>query len=719
MKSKKKSFIKILFTILSIIFLMNNVYLIVNIVNLHNIENMIRLVCVIMTILFTLLIIFLNIKVIIKKSKILYVLLIIINLIFIGAIGFLNVNFNIIYGKLNKVSTHYTTYSISLVTKADNSINSIKDIGNENIGVINDRETPNGYLYVEHILKSKNIKNKLVEYDNYFTIIDDLLNDKIEYAFLPSNYVEAFGVIDGYENLYENLKTIFETSKQEHQVTQNKSLTEPFTILLMGVDGVGNGIKNMTANGDSLILLTFNPNTFSTTMLSIPRDSYVPITCMGNKKNKIAHSALGGDKCMINTVQNLVGINIDYYAKINFNGIVQLVDTLGGIDVDIEYSFCEQNSNRDFGDNMIYVEKGFQTINGEQALAYSRNRHTNPEYCSEEWNKYYSDDFVRSEHQQEIIKAILNKIKNVKDINTIYNILNTISNNMETNMDVDTILSFYNVGKELSSKFNKDNHIDDIINIEKLSLSGYGATIYDYSQVTDSGSKLLLWDYVLYKGSVNDVIKAMKVNLGLESEDVIKDFSYDISNKYTKEVIGKKSYSEESINLLPDFVGNTKDYVQNYANNNGLKLTLEYVTDSSVKPNTVISQEPLSKMDLSEMTSNKGIKIVVTEGIADFDYTTCINEDKKDESRCQFKDYTKKSYADFANWLNKYTNFKKNITYSIIDENNENYDEKKEGLIESITIDNEPIKEQSIYELKDSKIVVKYYGKKTQIDDEN
>ena len=717
MKSRKKNFVKILFTILSIILLVNNIYLLINIKALHNIENIIRLVVSIIVCLFTLLIIFLNIKTVMKKNKILNVIFIIINLLFISSVGFLNINFNIIYNKLNKVSTNYTTYSISLVTNSNNNIKSIKDIGNKEIAVISDHEVENGYNFVEHILKSKNIKNNLIQYDDYFTILDDLLSEKIEYAFLPSNYVQAFGNIEVYENLDDKLKTIFETSKQEQTVKKDKEINEPFTLLLMGVDGVGDNIKNMTANGDSLILVTFNPNTFKTTMVSIPRDSYVPIACMNNKKNKIAHASLGGDKCMISTVQNLFDINIDYYVKVNFNGIVKLVDTLGGIDLDVEYSFCEQNSKREFGDNLIYVEKGYQTLNGEQALAYSRNRHTNPEYCDAEWNKYYSDDFIRSEHQHEVIKAILNKLKDVKDLNTIYNLLNTISNNMETNMDVDTILSFYNIAKDLAANFKKSSNIDNIISMDNLALSGYGETIYDYSQNNDSGSKLLLWNYILYKGSINDVVKAMKINLELEEEDTIKSFSYDISNQYTKEVIGKKNYNETKINLLEDFKGNTKDYVQNYANKNGLKLTIEYISDSSVKSNTVISQEPAPKMDISEMTSNKGIKIVVAEGIADFDYNTCTKEELKEETRCKYKDYTNKKYSEFADWINKYTNIKKNISYGIIDETNENYNEKKAGLIESITIDGNKVDATSIYDIKDSKIVVKYYGQKTAKDD--
>ena len=712
--NKKINVLKVVFIIMTLILVINNVLLLFNIKGLHNIENVLRLVGSIIIVLLTLLIVFLNIKFFGKRKKTYMWIMLVVNIILICIIGFLNFNFNLIYSKLNKVTTNYTTYSISLVAKKDANVSSIKDVGNNDIGVINDREIANGYNFASSIISSKKMKNKLVEYDNYFSIIDDLLDGKIKFAFLPSNYTEAFSSVEGYDRLNETIKTIYEESKKEEQQVSTKSINEPFTLLLMGVDAVGDGISNMTANGDSLILITFNPDTFNVTMMSIPRDSYVPISCMGNKRNKITHSSWGGEKCIINTIQNFTGITIDYYVKINFNGVVELVDTLGGIDMNVDYSFCEQNSRREFGANTVYVEAGQQTLNGEQALAYSRNRHPNPEYCDAKWTNYTSNDFIRGAHQQEVIKALLTKIKNVRDLSTIYSLLDTISNNMETNMDVNTILSFYNIAKDLSSKFKNNTSIDDIVNIEKLYLNGYGAMIYDYSQSNNSGSRLVLWDYVLYEGSVTDVSNAMKLNLGLGTTDVVKTFSYDANSGYKQTVIGQKSYNEAGITLLPNFVGRSKDEAQAYANLHNIKLTIEYVSESDYEPNIVVSQDPGEKMDLGEMTETKGLKIVVMEGTKKFDYTKCVELENKNNAKCLFIDYTGKTYDSFIEWLSPYTNIKKNISYSIIDEKSEDYDETKAGVIASITINGEPIDALTIYDIKDSKVVVKYYGKKTK-----
>ena len=712
----RKKVLSTIFIIFMALMVINNIYMLINIKGLYSIENTLRLVAAIILIVATLLIVFIDIKVVLKNKRKNYIIGIIVNIILIAIIGFVNINFNLIYGKLNKVSTNYTTYALSLVTLKDSPASSLKDVGSKDIAVINDHEIANGYNFAEQTLKDKNMNNKLVEYDSYFKIIDDLLAEKIQFAFLPSNYGDAFSSVEGYEELFHILKTIYESTKQEEQEVNNKSITEPFTILLLGVDGTGDGIANMSANGDSLMLITFNPQTFNATMLSIPRDSYVPITCLGGKKNKITHSAWGGEKCIIKTIENMTGLTIDYYAKINFNGIVKLVDTLGGIDVDVEYTFCEQDSQRRFGEHTIYLNKGYQTINGEQALAYSRNRHPNTLYCGKEWTDYDSNDFVRGQHQQEVLQAILTKIKGIRDLSTIYGLLDTISNNMETNMDVNTILSFYNVGKDLAARFKESASINDIINIEKLYLNGYSAMIYDYSQNTNSGSGLVLYDYVPYKGSINDVVAAMKVNLGQEKEQVVKEFSYDVNSPYTKTVIGKKSYSEAGLELLPDFTGKSKEFVQSYANSNNLKLTIEYITDENYPVNSVVSQDPEAKMDLSEMSKTVGLKVTINQAGAKFEYTSCTKEEYKDNAKCAYVDYTGKSYDEFVKWIGQFTNIKNHITYSIISESSDDYNAEKSGLIESITIAGSPEKVNSIYDIRNNKITVKYYAKKSVVE---
>ena len=107
-------------------------------------------------------------------------------------------------------------------------------------------------------------------------------------------------------------------------------------------------------------------------MISIPRDSYVPIACWSGKpENKITHAAAYGTDCMMSTIEEYFDIKIDYYAKINFKGLVKLVDAMGGIDVKVPKDLCTDNSNRE---GEVCISQGYQHLNGEQALVLSRNR---------------------------------------------------------------------------------------------------------------------------------------------------------------------------------------------------------------------------------------------------------------------------------------------------------------------------------------------------------
>ena len=282
----------------------------------------------------------------------------------------------------------------------------------------------------------------------------------------------------------------------------NKNIDEPFTLLLLGMDSTVSDISRVTSfNADSLILITFNPKTYNATILSIPRDTYVPIACLNNNiESKITHSGWGGEKCVINTIESWMDIKIDYYAKVNFTALVKLVDEIGGIEVDVPYSFCEQNSQRQWGENTIYVKKGLQLLNGEQALALSRNRHPNPTYCSSEWTNYYSDDIIRGENQQKVLNALINKlIKNI-DLDKIYSIFDIIGKNVDTNMQINEITAYYSTLKNIALKTLTTNK--NIINFEKLSLQTYGKNIYDFA-LNIPGISMQIY----YKESFNQIVK--------------------------------------------------------------------------------------------------------------------------------------------------------------------------------------------------------------------
>lgn len=602
---------------------------------LKKIETFLRIGIILFFIVLAVICIVFILKNLFKRKRLKVILITLFTLAFSCGICFVSYNINKIYSAIASITTNSQTYSSSIVATIDSSFNSIEDIGSEKIGILSDKESVDGYQIPQEIISDNKLSNELVEYNNYLDLINDLLDGKINLAFLPTNYSILFGNIEGLHDLSSKTKVIFTKDKNvKVQKTFNtKNLDDPFTILLMGVDSENEEIKGSSFNGDSLILITFNPKTLNTTMLSIPRDTYTSITCFaGQKKNKITHAAWYGESCMMNTISNMFDIDIDYFVKINFKGVVNIVDALGGVDVDVPFSFCEQNSNREFGSNTVYVKEGFQTLNGEQALALARNRHPWKEYCSREWTNYNSNDFVRGQNQQLVIQGMLNKIKNVNSIDTFYEMLNSISQSMETNMSTENILSFYNIAKDILIKNTNSNaDLSSLIGFQRLYLSGYDQTIVDYDSNTDSGSKLALYNFVPYQGSINDISRAMKINLGLLNDDPVKSFDFDINDPYEEYVIGKGRYNEGGIALLPSFVGRSLSEVQSYCSSRGIPLNVEKVDTISSSFDGLVSTQSLpAGMDVAFVSRSKGLSVSVYE-YKKKDDSTVKKPDKDDD----------------------------------------------------------------------------------------
>ncbi len=568
------------------ILIIANIFLIHNILLFKNIETLLC-ICII-----TILLIMMFITIILsnkakRKSKRVFTISLIAIILFTSVLLTGSFVIKKMYNKIYKISTNYTTHSTSIVTLNSNKANNIDDIKDNQIGILNDKSSIEGYEIPNQIIKDEKLdEKKVASYNSYVEMIQELLDGNIEYIFLPTNYTVMFSSIEGFEELANTTKIIYtrELEKESEKKAQpSKNLTEPFSILLMGVDSEYEGIENGSFNGDALLVLTFNPETLNTTILSIPRDSYIPITCMNNRRNKITNAGWYGETCVVNSVEKFLDIDIDYYFKINFKGVVSLVDAVDGIDIDVPYSFCEQNSNREWGRKTIFVDAGKQHLNGEQALAYARHRKVTDYmvyYCGSKYvkNANYWNDFIRGEHQQEVISGILNKLSDIKSFNTIEEILDSISNNTSTNMSIDTILSLYNIGKDILSKSNNANNS---LSMQRLYLTGYDATIYDYNFIINQGTKLNLYNYIIYEDSLEEVIQAMKENLGLSDIKPNKSFSFSVEEPYTPYIIGQGQYSKIGVTLVPNWIGKDISKAEAFAKSYGITLKIDYIEGSS------------------------------------------------------------------------------------------------------------------------------------------
>ena len=561
--NEKKSKLNLVLNILLIISLATSLLAMYEIFLLDSIENTLRYIVITLLGIIDLVLIFKRFS---KKKKKKKRLGIIIFMILYSLIcGFVGGAIYYVYGQISSINKVYVTYTSDLITMSTNEVNDIADVENFEIGILNDKKSPEGYIIPQEIVKENklNDENELKSYDDYTSMLVDMYTGEIDAMFVSSSYVSMFSGITGYENIENETKVIISKDKKmlktdvsvNEGASSGKDIKEPFTLLLMGIDSTDEVLsKNAIANGDTLILITFNPKTLNATMFSIPRDSYVPISCwQGKPENKITHAAAYGNDCMMNTIEEYFKVNIDYYAKINFKGLVKLVDSVGGVEVDVPKEICTDDSSRG---GEICIPEGRHLLNGEQALVFARNR-----------KAFANGDFARAEHQQEIIMALVNKMKQITSVKKFMEILNTISNSLDTNLTTKQILSFYNVGKDIIKK-SLANENADLVNIQRLYLDGIGQMIYD------ERTRIVLWDYVPNESSRKDIIQAMNENLELANHENITEFSFSINEPYEKEVIGSGPYkTANSYKLLPNFVGDSKADAEAYANKNGINIS--------------------------------------------------------------------------------------------------------------------------------------------------
>lgn len=234
--------------------------------------------------------------------------------------------------------------------------------------------------------------------------------------------------------------------KKLRNVSQILKKKKPFSVLLLGTDtgDLGRTDKGRT---DTIIVATINPQTKRATLTSIPRDTQVKITGSSNSYDKINSAyTIGGTSAAISTVQKTLHIPIDFYLLVNMGGLSKLVNAVGGVSIDPLLTFHYSYAN---------VTKGKTvTLNGNEALAYSRMRYSDPE-----------GDYGRQKRQKQVIEAIVSKLLTISSISNFQKILNTVKDNMQTDLTFNDMMTI------------ETNYKDAAGTIKSYVLQGEDATI--------------------------------------------------------------------------------------------------------------------------------------------------------------------------------------------------------------------------------------------------
>lgn len=280
-------------------------------------------------------------------------------------------------------------------------------------------------------------------------------------------------------NAYSELGRGDKSNKREKAV---KPMTDNISVLIMGVDESDIREKNYgkatRTDLSFLLLATINKNDKSVKLVSIPRDSRVYIKSR-DKYDKITHAhVFGGVDSTIDTVENFLDVPVDYYVKFNFKSFIKIVDSLGGITVDVPVEFTEQNSKDEA--NAIHLKKGRQHLNGEEALALARTRHID-------------SDYMRGQRQQLVLEAIAEKALSLNSINKIGGLLDAVDNDLKTNLTFDDMMTIAKNSMDSSLKMDKfqvegtDKYIDGIYYYvpNEKSVNNISTTLQEHLGVTN------------------------------------------------------------------------------------------------------------------------------------------------------------------------------------------------------------------------------------------
>ncbi|MBD8004252.1 polyisoprenyl-teichoic acid--peptidoglycan teichoic acid transferase TagU [Bacillus norwichensis] len=248
-----------------------------------------------------------------------------------------------------------------------------------------------------------------------------------------------------YHNLQKTAKGVHTPIDRDSVVERPSKLDmkkkEPFSVLMLGIDE-REGDKGRS---DTMIVITVNPEKKSMEMLSIPRDTRVEIVGKGID-DKINHAyAFGGVEMSMNTIEKYLDIPIDYYVKMNMEGFKEIVDAVGGITV---------NNDLDFSVSTTHFPEGEISLNGEEALKYSRMRKEDPR-----------GDFGRQLRQRQIIQGVIKKGANVSTLWKYDDMLKAVGNNVETNISFDEM-------KSIQKNYAEARH-----HVEQIEIEGSGSKI--------------------------------------------------------------------------------------------------------------------------------------------------------------------------------------------------------------------------------------------------
>lgn len=457
---------KILNTILSVIIILLYSYLSYLLYDIGLLSSLLGIIGFIFLTVILLLIIIGMFK--LKKKIIAYVFYILMTFVMFIGIYYLNTTKSFIDSFDKSDKENFDNYYV--VVLKSSKYTKLSDLNSKKIGVCEKLGS--------NVTKKININYSEENYTSCQLLKEALFQNRVDAMII--NDVNEYLLRDTDDDFEKKIRIIYKISipKKTKNVNKNDNVdvtNTPFTFFISGIDT--SGAISTVSRSDVNIVVTVNPKTYEVLLTTIPRDYYVRLHGTTGYKDKLTHAGIYGIDKSVSTVEDLLKINLNYYVRVNFDSVTKLVDELGGISIysDKALNFCN-------------IKKGYNYLDGKCALRFARERHS-----------YDSGDRHRGENQEEVIKAIINKVSSSSTILTKYSsILSNLQDSFETDVSSDTIKKLINLQASDMPKWN----------VKTLNLNGYDSHNYTYSY--NSGSML----YVM-EPDVNTVNKASRVINGM------------------------------------------------------------------------------------------------------------------------------------------------------------------------------------------------------------
>lgn len=425
MKEQSK-FSKVLSILLSVVLVISSFYLLYQVIRLNVLPSKflfpLTIGVVVLDAIFILLLVYFSKNVV---SKIVCILL---TLVICAASCMGGYYISKTQGALSNITNvaKHAKNTVSVIVKESSSIKNKSQLNGVSVGSLRLNEQGSKKTLKE--LSGEGIVLNQTEYDSMTTLLEAFYNGEVDSIIINESSRSQILDMEAYSNFDSNTRVVYQTSykvKNNDSATSVSDITsKPFNVLISGSDTRGGFDEN--GRSDMIMIATVNPKTHTILLTSVPRDFYVTTACdagdgcMQGALDKITHTGIHGTNTTKRTVEQLLGIEINYTFKVGFDTVTDLVDALGGVDVNVEPGYATNSFAALSG---FSVHEGVNHLNGEQALAFARERYS-----------YTEGDRQRTKNQQQVLMGIVKEATKPSVITNYAAIMDTMANTFSTTM---------------------------------------------------------------------------------------------------------------------------------------------------------------------------------------------------------------------------------------------------------------------------------------------